>query len=119
MFSFVAGNRMTVRNNAARQAAVLNDPPMTISMYPDGKGHTTESGVIIEGDDAILLSAWKPAEDNNGSILRLFNPTDERRKARLVYMNISCEMSLAPYEIKSMRVSGDHITETDLNEQTI
>lgn len=119
VFSFVAGNRMTVRNNAARQAAVLNDPPMTISMYPDGKGHVTKPGVIIEGDDAILLSAWKPAEDNNGSILRLFNPTDERRKARLVYMNISCEISLVPYEIKSMRVSGDHITETDLNEQTI
>ena len=55
------------------------------------------------------LAAIKGADDGNGYIVRLFNPFDSVKKAVLNFniINKSVEVTVAPYEIKSL-----HVTDT-------
>lgn len=117
-FRFASGDPVSLCESAARKAAVMNDPPMILSLYPNGGGNLPVPGVQLKHDDAIELVAWKPAEDGRGRIIRLFNPTDIRREVELIFGR-SWNVSFEPFEIKTLRLFEDKISETDLCETII
>lgn len=116
-FSFDAGDTTDIRRKAARRAAVLNEAPASLSFYPDGKGVPAKAPITLSGDSAAELTVFKRALDGNGSIARIFNPTDEIRTVDISCHDLSAKLDFAPYEIKTIRITDDDIRETDLIEE--
>ncbi|MFQ6037712.1 MAG: glycoside hydrolase family 38 C-terminal domain-containing protein, partial [Candidatus Aminicenantales bacterium] len=72
------GTGHTRMHHVDREASVRNQPPMALCCYPDGLGDKVPASVVLS-DDAVQVTAIKMAEDNKEVVLRLFEPTGERR----------------------------------------
>ncbi|HQN01904.1 MAG TPA: alpha-mannosidase, partial [Candidatus Hydrogenedentes bacterium] len=94
--------------------------PMALSFYPPGIGAMSPPGVVLS-DNTILMTAFKGAENGEGFVVRLFEPTGTARSATLYIPSLGVEQSVAlkPFEIKSLRLlSGENsLREVDLLEQ--
>ncbi|WP_308635607.1 glycoside hydrolase family 38 N-terminal domain-containing protein [Paenibacillus silvisoli] len=62
---------------------------------------------IVLKDNVIQLGAFKQTERGDDYVLRLFEPTGSSRETELdiPLLGISCRVSLAPFEVKTFRVS--------------
>lgn len=103
-----------------REALAHNEKPYTLSFFPSGDGLKAGTAVSLEGD-TILLTAMKKSEDGTGYIYRLFNPGEGIKTLRLSIppLNISQQVSLGCYEIKTLRLDEDHssLSEVGLMEE--
>jgi len=116
-FGFVVGNADEVLEECPRAAQAFNVRPMLLSFYPTGVGEVPVSPVRLDGG-VITLNALKKAEDGNGYIFRLHNPTGESRSVNLSIYDTSAMFTFGAYEIKSIRYNGT-FSETDLMEGLI
>ncbi len=107
-------------NRVEREALSHNEKPMALSFYPPGIGAMSPPGVVLS-DNTILMTAFKGAENGEGFVVRLFEPTGTARSATLYVPALGVEqsVSLKPFEIKSLRLlSGENfLREVDLLEQ--
>lgn len=119
-FVLFGGDADTVRRQTPRRAQRLNTTIPALSFYPPQGGRTNAAVFTLDGDD-ILQTAFKPAEDGDGYILRLFNPFDRPAKTVLRSDTFSlCEtLELKPFEIRTLRLRAGATDETDLMEKTI
>jgi alpha-mannosidase len=105
-----------------REAQRHNERPFTLSFFPDGKGEASEP-VLILGDPVVVLSAFKKAENGEGYILRLFEPTGAARSARVRLPRLGIEQTVefGGFEVKTLRLDSTIPTlqETDLLEGTL
>ncbi len=115
-FRITAGAAAVVRRGAARTAQQFNMPPMALSFYPEGAGEKPAAPFVLADNDTVQWTALKEAEDRNGWVVRLFNPTDEEQTAVLQWDNSRSTLVFGSYEIKTVRVTDDGMTETDLTE---
>jgi alpha-mannosidase len=71
----------------------------------------------------VQVTAIKMAEENNWLIIRLFEPTGEKRDARVrvPVLNLSFDVSFAGFEIKTMAVdlASHDVFEVNLMEKKI
>ena len=100
-----------------REALTHNEKPFALSFFPFGEGQPLESFATLEGDDAIQLAALKPAEDGDGLIARLFNPTDQARQGTLTLADAVMDVDLAPFELRTWRLHAGQWQETNLVEE--
>ena len=104
-----------------REAQAHHEPPMALSYSPSGTGRVV-SPVVTLSDETVLLTALKVAEDGDGSILRLFEPTGQARETMLSFptLGVSHAVRLQPFELKTFRLSalGD-LLEVDLMERPL
>lgn len=108
----------SVRETPDRVAQALNETPWVLSAFPGGCGSRLPGGLFrLQGDD-VLLTAFKPAEDGKGFILRLYNPALEPRTVRLDLptLGLSRELSFGPDRIRTFRLLDGRLDETDLME---
>ena len=115
-FMFTVGNKDGILASAPRTAAEFAIQPMLLSLYPKDDGSANEAPVIIGNNDVITLNAFKKAEDGNGYIIRLFNPTEDEQNAAINFCGVRKELSFGTFEIKTLRCCGSEISETDLIE---
>ncbi len=115
-FRITAGAADTVRREAPRTAQHFNMPPMALSFYPEGVGEKPAAPLRLTDTDTVQWTALKQAEDRNGWVIRLFNPTGEQQSATLRWNDAQKELIFGGYEIKTVRVTGGVMTETDLTE---
>lgn len=83
------------------------------------KGKLSGTGSILSiGADNIAATAFKPAEDGNGYILRCHETAGKSANADISIpaLGISCNVSFAPQEIKTFRISAGTLTETNFLE---
>lgn len=118
-FMFTVGEKKSILDSAARTAIHFGTQPMIFSLYPNENGQKCTAPVVIEGNEIITLNTFKKAEDGNGYILRLFNPTENGQTAVIRCCGASAELSFGKFEIKTLRFSGSELTETDLTEGLI
>ncbi len=96
----------------AREAQVYGESPMILSFFPCGEYVNAQpaKAPFALSDDAILVSAFKPAMDKNGTILRLFNPEKRENDTTLTLQGGAYPLRFSPFEIKTLRlVDGDII----------
>ncbi|MBN1442066.1 MAG: alpha-mannosidase, partial [Planctomycetes bacterium] len=105
-----------------REALSRNERPTALSFFPPGGGSRPRPLLMIE-DPAVVAQAVKKAEDGGDIIVRLFNPTSRRRRARirLPALGARADLRLGPFEIRTLRVSPrtKRVVETDLLERPL
>lgn len=116
VFRITAGAVDAVRREAPRMAQHFNMPPMALSFYPEGVGEKPAAPFVLADNDTVQWTALKEAEDQNGWVIRLFNPTDEEQAATLQWGARCHALEFGRYEIKTIRVTNDGMVETDLVE---
>ncbi|MBQ8508566.1 MAG: alpha-mannosidase [Clostridia bacterium] len=114
-FGFDFGGKDEILTQAGRASALFNTLPMVLSFYPTGVGSLPVSPVTLESD-AVQLTAYKPAIHGGGRILRLYNPTDGVRSAKLTCRGVTWKGTLGRFEVKTLRFDGGSVSETDLME---
>lgn len=102
-----------------RLALSRNEVPMALSFFPGGSGSLPVPGVVLD-DTAVVLTAFKQAENGDGVIMRLFEPTGQDRQVQITLpaLKLSRNVLLGPFEIKTFRLDVQHgvLLETDLME---
>ena len=119
-FRLNAGPEASRLEQIQREALAMNERPMALSFFPSGDGEKPKPLAVIHGDGAVVPTV-KRAEDGDGYIVRLFEPTGNARTVslELPWLSKTVSIDLGAYEIRSLRVdagSGD-TTEVNLIEE--
>lgn len=118
-FMIDAGETEKILDSAPRAAQHFNAPPMALSFFPAGTGKLPAAPAELSGNEIISLTAFKKADNGDGYILRLFNPTEKLQTAVLRFYEKSAGLEFSPFEIKTLRVTKERIEETDLMEDML
>ena len=92
-------------------------PDRILGTYHKGTLGCGYSGIGTSGDN-VLPSVLKPAEDGNGSILRVREPDGKAAHAhiRLAVEGTELDLQFKPFEIKTCRITKTGAEETDFIE---
>jgi alpha-mannosidase len=103
-----------------REALVRNEKPFALSFFPHGGGKEVKPFLTLS-DDVVQVTATKQSEDGKALVVRLFEPTGTPRctTLSLPFANVHFDISLKPFEIKTLRIDlmTGKLTETDLLER--
>ena len=100
-------------------AQLFNMAPMALSYYPTGEGEKPAVPMLLSGNSVVQWTALKQAEDGDGWVVRLFNPTAQAQTTTLQFADAEAVLTFVAYEIKSLRYQNGTLHETDLLEQPI
>jgi len=116
------GNADDLFSAVDRAALVKNETPVVLCCFPSGEGHRHAPGIILD-DEVVQVTTFKMAENENRLVLRLFEPTGEKRSTRvdILSLDLSFEVSLKKFEIKTFAIDlkTKEIVETDLLERSL
>lgn len=101
-------------------AALFNEKPFALSFFPSGNGK--KCGNFIEIDNkSVIMSAFKKAYDDNGFIVRLYNSSSKKEKAKINIKPIGLEKEIefGKFEVKTFRVKVEscEFAEADIMER--
>ncbi len=87
-----------------REALAKNEKPWGLAFFPAGRGKKPLPFLVLT-DDAIQVTALKKAEDGSNLIIRLFEPTGEKRETTLSlpWARVRKRIVLSPFEIRTLR----------------
>jgi alpha-mannosidase len=104
-----------------REALAHNEAPYVLAYCPPGGGTRATAGVVVEGDDAVEVAAFKKAEDGRDVVVRLFEPTGRPRRVvvKLPALGARTTVRMGAFEIKTLRFDRrtKAFVETDLLER--
>lgn len=122
-FRFLAGKADGLERSVGREAQAFNEALYLLSFFPAGRRVEGEEGAApglrLEGDESVLLMAMKKSEDGSGVVLRLFESSGRESSARLVWPVLPggrFDLTLAPFEVKTLLICNGRVIETDLLE---
>ena len=118
-FWFEMGEQKAILDRASRIAQHFNRAPMVLSFYPTGAGEIPSVPLGLEENELVNLEAFKQAENGNGYIVRLFNPTGEEQRAVLRFGDVKKEVVFGKYEIKTLRCTENSVEEDKLMEHIL
>lgn len=121
-FWLKAGLALERLDHIDREALVKNEQPMALVCYPQGKGKKPLPNISLS-DDVVQMTTLKIAGKRGEVIIRLFNPTGEKRQTevKIPCFDLTFPVSLSRYEIKTLAVdrkTGD-VVEVDLMERRL
>ena len=114
-FRLVFGERDDVSGRRGVMAALFNQKPYALSLFPSGNGEPPAPCLELS-DNCIEMTAFKPTEDGVGYMLRLFNPTADRREltVSIKAFSVCCNVELSPYSFESFFISDEKLILLDL-----
>ena len=115
-FQFSVGATEELKVGAARKAQHFNMKPMALSFYPTGIGSIPASPLKLQDTSVITINAFKKADNGDGYIIRLFNPTACDQSCKLTFYDKELSVNFGCYEIKTLRFDGNSFSETNLVE---
>lgn len=118
-FSFSVGGCDDIKPFAARKAQHFNMKPMALSFYPTGIGTIPSSPLKLLDTSVITINAFKKADNGDGYIIRLFNPTNKNQSCSLKFYDSEITLEFGCYEIKTIRFDGKEFSETNLMEDIV
>ena len=107
-FKVVAGDAAEVSSNIDALALAFNEVPYKLAHIPSGRG-TAPKALIEISDKSVMLSCFKAAEDKNGYIVRLYETQGKAKSFELAlpFADVKKNITLTPFEIKTMRLTSD------------
>ncbi len=103
-----------------REAIAHNERPMALSFFPSGAGEKCGAFAMLS-DDVIQMSALKRSEDGKRLIVRLVEPTGQKRATTLSIpsLQLRARLRFTPFEVKTLAVDpkSGFWSETNLMEE--
>lgn len=100
----------------SKEAAVFNQKPFALSFFTSGSGNKPIPGIEVCGE-GVELTALKKAEKANCYVARIFNSKDKNNIFRMIdFYGNHFEREMTPYEVLTLKVTEDGITECDMME---
>ncbi len=117
-FEISAGNTAVIENVTPNKADAFNEKPMALSFFPCGDGSPLKTSLKISTDN-VQMPVFKKAENGNGYIVRLFNPSNKKSSATLSseLLPINDIFELNPFEILTIRITENGIVKCNLIEE--
>ncbi|MDT8390337.1 MAG: glycoside hydrolase family 38 C-terminal domain-containing protein [Lentisphaeria bacterium] len=118
-FWFNAGAVRIRMSAVPREAQVHNEKPMAQWFSPCGEGTHPKPFVTLSNPD-VQLAALKQAENGEGWIIRLFEPTGNTQKVQLRVQSdkrIQKTLTLQPFEIRTLKFASRSLVDTNLMEE--
>ena len=104
-----------------REAQVHHEKPYILTYFPDGSGVLPGSALILDSK-TVQLSAFKPSENGDGYVIRLYESAGKPDSARLriPVSGIDSNLSFSEFEVKTLYIRTDpaSLQETDICEQS-
>ncbi len=118
-FRIIAGRIGYVRFETFRTASLLNEKITSLSFYPPTHGKPSETPLLLKGD--VQMQVFKKADDGNGFIVRLFNPSAGAREFRIdsFMLDKSCAGTLRPWEFRTLRICGGKAVASSPDENSL
>jgi alpha-mannosidase len=105
-----------------REAAVRTEDLLALNAFPSGDGSRLVPGVEIVGG-VVRLGALKYSEDGKALVVRLFEPTGQRRSATVSIppLALSFVVDLRPFELRTVLVDLEtrEVADADLLERPL
>jgi alpha-mannosidase len=105
-----------------RESSAKNEMPIALCFFPSGRGKEAVPGLVLS-DKVIQATAVKLGEQKKWLILRLFEPSGNKRETRISIPSISLDfdVSLDSFELKSLAVDlgTKEVFEVDLMERRL
>lgn len=97
---------------------LLNTPTVILGTYHKGDLNSESSLLNIDCEN-VIVTAFKPAEDGNGYILRCHETTGKEviTNIDIPSLKVKSEVKFAPQEIRTFRITNGQISETDFTEK--
>ncbi len=116
-----AGKAEDRLDNIDMEAQVKAEFPMALCCYPSGGGNKAKQGIKLS-DSSVIMSTLKKAENDNKSVLRLFEATGIKRdvKVEVPVLEKEIELEFTPFEIKTVVIDPEsgHFEETNILERS-
>ena len=98
-----------------REAAILNEPPYAVNFFPSGAGNENESALSTD-NSVLVLSSFRRNE--NGYIVRFFNPTETVQEAEIKIppLAICAKERFSPYEVRTFLTKDGELEELTMDE---
>lgn len=106
---------------ATKEAEELNVPLRSVTeTFHGGSLKTEYEGISVESEN-VKVTAMKKAEDGKGYILRAYEceGVATETEINLACANARFTATFAPFEIKTFRIEGARVSETDLKEDEL
>lgn len=118
-FCITAGSMEETDRQLSQKALAFNEAPYALAYNPPGRGEKCGPFFTVS-HPAVMVSAFKQAEDGNGFILRLYESMGGMAEARLAVpaLGIEEDFSFEPFEIRTFRVVKGHISPCPLLENS-
>ncbi|MDW7997452.1 MAG: glycoside hydrolase family 38 C-terminal domain-containing protein [Bacteroidota bacterium] len=117
-----AGESSSRRQALERESLLRLCPPLAYLFYPSGAGQPAQPLCVVD-DPAVIVTALKKTESTNALVLRLWEPTGQRRFCQLRFpaFGYCTTVELAPFAIATFIVEPQQgtITEAGLLEQPL
>ncbi|MCI8360193.1 MAG: hypothetical protein HFE86_02520, partial [Clostridiales bacterium] len=116
-FKAAAGDKDALLHKLDATAAAFNQPPYALAYSPSGGGQRPPK--LVELDNcAVVLSAFKLAEDQKGWIIRLYEGEGRPQSAvlRLPFAGVEQKIDFAPFQIKTFRFADGLLREEEILE---
>lgn len=121
-FTVNASDEKTRFEMIEREALAAAEKPVVLSFFPTGDGNAVKPFALLD-NRVITVAAFKAAQSGRGYVIRLFNPTTQRRETTLSIPAAGIELraELDKFEFKSYLFDPQEgkIHETDLLERQI
>jgi alpha-mannosidase len=88
-----------------RQALAHNERPMALSFFPNGSGALPGPSLTLS-DAVVQVTAVKQAEDGQGLVVRLYEPTGQARETTLSlpFAGLSKTIHLDGFEVRTLKI---------------
>ncbi len=97
-------------------AAAFNNPLLVIiEANHDGIYKPCDSFMRTD-NNGVYISAWKQSEDGQGEMVRLYECFGKEQSVNITRFGKSYSVDVAPYEIKTLKIENDNITEVLITE---
>ena len=106
VFEFRISGGEGLLDRAERLTQEYCEAPYCMSFFPSGDGQKPEAPVLFEGDDCVVLSAYKQSGYGRGDVLRLFNPTDADRAVTLTLHGKTFPLTVPAYSFDTYLYDG-------------
>ncbi|MDX9974373.1 MAG: glycoside hydrolase family 38 C-terminal domain-containing protein [FCB group bacterium] len=114
---WINGGKLDARlEQIDREAMAHNEEPTLISFFPNGDG-TLPGPLVAVDDPAVQMTCFKAAENGEGYIVRLFEPTGKARKVKLSFPALAVEetIALSAFEVQTLRINPTTKTVTPVS----
>ncbi len=114
-FWLCGGQEEERMENLSRQAQLMNEGVFALSYFPGGQDGEQLPAAVLRGE-GVQMTALRPARDESGVILRLFDASGRGSKAHLALplYGVEADIAFSPFEVRTLKATRQGIYDASM-----